>query len=262
MNHFTNLTIFKQNNIIINSKKKDCNFEPSKIIVNNDEPKIPYDLILNNLIIFLYQKLTPFLFQEVKAYLNSQYIKYINKNKINNENCNESSFISDNINSNFNNTYNTDLLIKKAEKFPMSIKHKIELINKMEKINQPTDKKINMPKSEKKKIHSGNKKYKNLEKNNSKNKNKNKKKSKETKKNNSSKKYFCVDDYDLLMKKEFNKITSFKTFSNHKIKKNKTNPKINYIQKKTNREHSRNSSKNTIILCLIPEVYLVLVIIK
>jgi hypothetical protein len=53
-----------------------------------------------------------------------------------------------------------------------------------------------------------------------------------------------VDDYDLLMKKEFNKITSFKTFSNHKIKKNKTNPKINYIQKKTNREHSRNSSKN------------------
>ena len=249
MNHFVNLTIFKQNNIIINSKKKDSNNEPKKITTNNDESKIPYDLILNNLIIFLYKKLTPFLFQEVKTYLNSQYIKYRNKKKINNENCNESSFNSDNINSNINNNNsknnnnnnnNTDLLQKKAVKFPMSIKHKIELINKMAKANQNIDKKMYMPKSEQKKIHSGNKKYKNLEKNKSKNINK----SKETKKNNSSKKYFCVDDYDLLLKKGINKVTSFKTFSNHKIKKNKTNPKINYFQKKTDREHSRNSSKN------------------
>jgi len=245
MNHFVNLTIFKQNNIIINSKKKDCNCEPKKITTNNDEPKIPYDLILNNLIIFLYKKLTPFLFQEVKTYLNSQYVKYKNKKKANNENCNESSFNLDNINSNLknsnnNNINNTDLLSKKAAKYPMNIKHKIDLINEMAKANQQIDKKIYMPKSEQKKIHSGNKKYKNLEKNKSKNKNK----IKEAKNNNSSKKYFCVDDYDLLLKNSFNKVTSFKTFSNHKIKKNKTNPKINYFQKKTDREHSRNSSKN------------------
>ena len=133
MNHFVNLTIFKQNNIIINSKKKDCNCEPKKITTNNDEPKIPYDLILNNLIIFLYKKLTPFLFQEVKTYLNSQYVKYKNKKKANNENCNESSFNLDNINSNLknsnnNNINNTDLLSKKAAKYPMNIKHKIDFI--------------------------------------------------------------------------------------------------------------------------------------
>ena len=81
MNHFVNLTIFKQNNIIINSKKKDSNYEPKKLTPNNDEPKIPYELILNNLIIFLYKKLTPFLFHEVKTYLNSLYIKYRNKKK-------------------------------------------------------------------------------------------------------------------------------------------------------------------------------------
>jgi hypothetical protein len=243
MNHFVNLTIFKQNNIIINSKKKDSNYEPKKLTPNNDEPKIPYELILNNLIIFLYKKLTPFLFHEVKTYLNSLYIKYRNKKNTNNEGCNKSPFNSDITNINLNNNKNNnniDLLSKKSEKYPMNIKYKIELINKMTKVNQQIEKKIYMPKSEKKKIHSGNKKYKNLEKNKSKNKNR----SKETKKNNSSKKYFCVDDYDLLLKKGFNKVTSFKTFSNHKIKKNKTNTKINYFQKKADREHSRNSSKN------------------
>ena len=112
MNHFVNLTIFRQNNIIINSKKKDFNYEPKKLTPNNDdEPKIPYDLILNNLIIFLYKKLTPFLFHEVKTYLNSQFIKYRNKKNTNNESCNKSPFNSDiidiylNNNNNNNNTY-------------------------------------------------------------------------------------------------------------------------------------------------------------
>lgn len=238
MNHFENLTIFKQNNIIINGEKKDYNYEPKKITENNDEPKLPYDLILNNLIIFLYKKLSPFLFKEVKTFLNSQYIKYRNKKKVNNENFNKSYFNSDNIKCNDNNI--TDLLSKKTAKYPMNIKHKIELIKNIAKTNQKVDKKKYIPKSEHKKIYSGNRKYKNLEIK----KNKKKCKSKDTNNNNSSKKYFCVDDYDLLLEKDFNKVTAFKTFSNHKIKKNKTNPKINYFQKKTDREHSRNNSKN------------------
>ena len=75
------------NYYIINKKDKDI-FETKNDISKLDkETKLPYDKILNNLIIFLYKKLTPVLFQEVKDYLSVQYMKYKNKsfNGINNE---------------------------------------------------------------------------------------------------------------------------------------------------------------------------------
>ena len=246
MSRFINLKVSKSfNYLIINNKSND----KKTLSTYNNEAKFPYDIILNNLIIFLYKKLTPFLFQEVKSYLNSQYLKYRNKiNKDNNNSNqtynNEASFISDN-NININN--NINLTSRKNLNNPLKdMKNKIELKDKTTKTNY-LGKKVYIPKSEQKKIHSINSKYKNLKKNKNK-KNKNSYNKSKSKNNNSSKKLFYSDDYDLFNKKNINEMTSIKTLINNQVSKHKTasknKKKKNIFQSKLRRDNSQNSSRN------------------
>ena len=243
MNRFINLKISKSYNyLILNDKSKDNNITKENSFENNQEGKFPYKIILNNLITFLYKKLTPFLFQEVKDYLKLQYIKYKSRNcKINNssnKSYNDALINSDNININNN--------INLSSRHPLNdVKFKIEFTNKRTKTNYHFDKKLYMPKSEQKKAHSGKNKYKNIKKNNYKmNKNttfnKSKSKSKETKKrNNLSQKHFFIDDNG------GNEAASIKTLLNKQIRRNKPNSKTkNIFQYKTKKENSRDSNNS------------------
>ena len=236
MNRFINLKISKSYNYLILNKKENSS-------QNNQEGKFPYKTILNNLISFLYKKLTPFLFQEVKDYLNLQYIKYKSRNnKINNssnKSYNDALINSDIININNNN-------INLSSRQPLKdIKSKIEFTNKRTKTNYQLDKKLYIPKSEQKKARSGKNKYTNINKNNYKmNKNttfnKSKSKSKEAKKsNNLSQKHVFIDDNG------GNEATSIKTLLNNQVRRNKSNSKSkNIFQYKNKKENSRDSNNS------------------
>ena len=236
MNRFINLKISKSYNYLILNKKENSS-------QNNQEGKFPYKTILNNLISFLYKKLTPFLFQEVKDYLNLQYIKYKSRNnKINNssnKSYNDALINSDIININNNN-------INLSSRQPLKdIKSKIEFTNKRTKTNYQLDKKLYIPKSEQKKARSGKNKYTNINKNNYKmNKNttfnKSKSKSKEAKKiNNLSQKHVFIDDNG------GNEATSIKTLLNNQVRRNKSNSKgKNIFQYKNKKENSRDSNNS------------------
>ena len=251
MNGFKNLKISKlYNYIIINEKNKVYQNNQKNLSLYN-ETIYPYELILNNLMIFLYKKLKPILFQEVKTYLNSQYMKYKKKivptNIIPNQNSNEVSN-SENININISNNY-INLSSKKHNKYSIKdIKNNKEHINQRNKINKK-EKKIYMPKSEQKTIHSGSNKYNNFEKEKKYKKSTyNKSKNKEIKIYDFSKKYFFSDDYNLFSKKNINNIISIKTLMNNQRKKNKTISKNKILSKsKTQQEHSKNSSNNNSI---------------
>ena len=230
MNRFINLKISKSYNYLILNNKENSS-------QNNQEGKFPYKTILNNLISFLYKKLTPFLFQEVKDYLNLQYIKYKSRNnKINNSSKKSN---SDSININNNN-------INLSSRHPLKdIKSKIEFTNKRTQTNYPLDKKLYIPKSEQKKAHSGKNKFKDINKNSYKmNKNstfnKSKSKSKEAKKsNNLSQKHFFIDDNG------GNEVTSIKTLLNNQVKRNKSNSKSkNIFQYKNKKENSKDSNNS------------------
>jgi hypothetical protein len=138
MNRFINLKVSKIYNYIFLNKK-----DISKVA---SEEKIPYDKILNNLIVFLYKKLTPFLFQEVKNFLNVQYMKYKNKsfNYIQlNTNTNDSySKISFNSEKR-NNSKNRDNFTARTKK--ENIKYQFELTGKTPKTNFQKSKKIYVP---------------------------------------------------------------------------------------------------------------------
>jgi len=243
MNRFINLKISKLYNYLITSNKRKISNESKNDISKIDiESKLPYSIILNNLILFLSKKLTPFLFQEVKNFLNIQFIKYGNKppNNINNDknrSYSKLSFNSDNI----NNKKNNSNINNKKE----NIKNKFKLIEKKTQTNLLIGKKSYIPKSEKKINYSGNKCQKFEE-------NKNKKdinsllfnKSKEAKKRSRK----CLFSEDFTSNKNINEIISLKTLINRQVQRHKTNPKIkNNYNSKNKQDHSFNSSNNNSI---------------
>lgn len=100
------------NNIIFNTNQ----FSPHK------KETLPYNIILNNLILFLRSKLTPLLFKEVNNFLYIEFNKYKNENQDYNitQSCNTSlpntitlcseSFIRNNLN------YNNNIIVNNSPK--------------------------------------------------------------------------------------------------------------------------------------------------
>ena len=213
MNHFINLQISNSINFLI--EKNDSNY--SKHLKFLDLTNSAHAIILNNLIFFLYKKLTPFLFHEVKNYLNSLYIKIKNeqnKTKKNNQNINPHELFF-NLNNIKNNNINNNINIKnqKQNQIFFALKEK-------KNTNYQNNKKIYIPKSEQKKKHSTNNKYKNFEKN---------------KKN--------INLSHVNGRKYINEITSIKT----QIIKNSKNKIKGHFNSKRKKEHSLNSSRNNSI---------------
>ena len=168
---------------------------------------IPHAKILNNLIIFLYKKLTPFLFQEVKNYLNTLYTKYKNeqiKNKSPTISPHELFF---NINR-VKNLKDDNICTKKHILYPSKDK---------KNINYQNGEKIYIPKSEQKKKHSSNNKYSNL-----------RKKSKN------------INLSHINGRKYINEITSIKTQKTKNSSKSKTH--FHYKRKKNSQNNSKNNS--------------------
>ena len=265
MNRFINLKVSKSYNFLIINKDSNYSNNSQKYI---DFSKFPHALILNNLIIFLYKKLTPFLFQEVKNYLNIQYRKYKNKTHIKktpHKSLNEKFF---------NN-------IKREINYPLKDKNnKLELTNKSAKTNYQNGKKAYIPKSEQKKNYSGKNKYKNFEKrrkinlshangrkdineitsiktkkiNDSKSKNilyskKNREYSRNSSKNNS------ISNSRDTANINYNQIINTNSYNYKKKEKSKktmaniisTNNNKNYLLNKNNKIHSSSKNKNHLI---------------
>ena len=147
MKGFINLKVSKSYNFLIISKDSKYSNKSQKFL---DFSKFPHALILNNLILFLYKKLTPFLFQEVKNYINAQYKKYNNK-----------SHKKESPHKSLNEKYFKN--IKNQMNYPLEDKNnKLELTNKSAKTNYQSVKKAYIPKTEQKKDYSGKNKYKNF----------------------------------------------------------------------------------------------------
>ena len=203
MNHFMNLEISNSFNFVIENSDSSYSKHSRYIDLTN----IPHAKILNNLIIFLYKKLTPFLFQEVKNYLNSLYTKYKNeqiKNKSPTISPHELFF---NINR-MKNLKDDNICTKKHISYHSKDK---------KNVNYQNGKKIYIPKSEQKKKHSSNNKYSNL-----------RKKSKN------------INLSHINGRKHINEITSIKTQKTKNSSKSKTH--FHNKRKKNSQNNSKNNS--------------------
>ena len=211
MNHFINLKISKSQNILLsNNKIKIKNFSPF-----NSQSDNSYHIILNNLISFLYKKLTPFLFQEVKNYLNIQFSKlkskFIKENKSPNTDNNEIIFNKANDNKNS---------IKEIRLSLKDIKNRLEFTNKSSKTKYTKTKKDFLAKSEKKKNYSKRGKYKTFE------------KKKE------------IKNLNILQNYKNKDINDIKSFMNNQLTKAKNKKNKKFSREKKNKEHIYNNSKD------------------